>query len=211
MPKFRLKSIVEDLKDVPEAYRSRYTERDDKFHLDEIEIDDGAELRSALEARDEQLKTATAELRKLKLDAPVRQAAIAAGVLDEDLEDVLTTTASRFDLDEQGRIVVKNSDGVATSLTPANFFEVHKAEKPKFYSAASPAEGKQIERAAFEKLPPAEQMAHVKQGNQIVDGQSAGSIGGGAAGKKTVPRSDFDKMPPPEQMAAVKSGAVIVD
>ena len=199
MPKFTLKSVVEDLAVVPEAYRERYTKRDDgKFYLDEIEIDDGAELRSSLErereerrkakealekykdidpekAREAQrkldeienkkltdegefnrllekrqkewdaeklrlegeLQKANGEVRTFKLDDKVRAAAIAAGVFEEDIEDVMTITRSRFDLDEKGRIVVKDEEGDATGSTVEKFFgETFRTMRPKFYKPA---------------------------------------------------------------------------
>lgn len=51
---------------MPEAYRSQYTETDGRFHLDEIEVDDGAELRGALDHERSERKTAKALLEKFK-------------------------------------------------------------------------------------------------------------------------------------------------
>ena len=67
MPKFTLKTVIDNLDGVPDAYHERYTKRDDgKLYLDEIEIDDGAELRGALENERKQSKTARERLEALK-------------------------------------------------------------------------------------------------------------------------------------------------
>lgn len=192
MPIIKLKSVVEALDAVPEAYRERYTERDGKFHLDEIEIDDKQEVHTALEkereerrkakeqlekfngldpdkarealkkeqaaeeaklkekgkyeellakqaaqaakdiaAREAKITEQTAQLRKFKLDDVVRSAALRSGVLADDIEDVMVITSSRFDLDADGAVVMKDNSG----LTADKFFEtVFKEQKPKFYA-----------------------------------------------------------------------------
>jgi hypothetical protein len=212
MPKFILKSVVENLNDVPEAYRSRYTERDDKFHLDEIEIDDFAEVKSELE-NERQGRTADKVSIEALMTQIVKATALDAGVLPEDIDDVAKVTRRRFDL-RNNQIVVLDEAGAETSISLNTFFgEVFKSQKPKFYAAASTGEGNQLDRAAFDQMDPQKQMEFMKGGGIINDGAPSGSTGtsGDAAGKKTMPRSDFDKMPPHEQMAAVKSGAVIVD
>jgi hypothetical protein len=192
MPKFKLKSVVEDIAGVPEAYRDRYTERDGKHYLDEIEIDDGAEVKTALAAEREERRKAkealarfegldpekarealeaaqkaeeaklrdkgkfdellkakeaahaqelaklgetitsqTQQLRKFKLDDRLRAAALKAGVLPDDLEDVMTLTGTRFDLSDDDQIVMKDGPGV----TPEKFYgEVFREQRPKFYA-----------------------------------------------------------------------------
>jgi hypothetical protein len=212
MPKFRLKSIVNNLEDVPEAYRDRYVERDGKYSFDEIEIDDFAEVQSALENERQGRQADKASVEALMTEI-VKIKALNSGVLPEDIDDVMKITRKRFDL-RNDKIVVLDQEGNETTISPDSFFsEVFKTMKPKFY-AASTAEGNQLDRAAFDQMAPQKQMEFMKGGGVISDGapaDSARDTGGSAAGKKQVQRAAFDKMPPPEQMAAVKSGVQIVD
>lgn len=260
MPKFTLKTSVDKLDDVPEAYRERYTQRDDKkYYLDEIEVDDHAEVKSALEreradrrkakeeaerltaefekykdidpekaraaldalekaeekklkdkgafdellkaeqekarkaleakttelgARDTQITELGKQLRKFKLDDKVRAAALKAGVLPDDLEDVMQLTAKNFDLGDDDPPVVLGTDGKPSSATLETFFgETFKTAKPKFY-APTGAGG---------------------------SGAPAGGSGGGGGVKKTVTRADFDKLSPSERSAHLKDGGAITD
>jgi DNA gyrase/topoisomerase IV subunit A len=249
MPKFKLKTTIEktDLEGVPEAYRAMYAEGEDgKLHLGEIEIDDAAEIRSALEnerrerkaakdalealkdvdpkeykrLKDEESKRETKRLqekgeyeellkkeqadraaerqaleaerdkyrgenRSLKLTEKVKASALKNGVFQDDIDDVLTITSGRFDLDDDENIVVKDPDGKANpALTPDKFFgEVFKQQKPKFYQASSgggsgaPAGGgqgggggaKTMQRAAFDALSPQDKSAFIKDGGAPVD------------------------------------------
>jgi hypothetical protein len=259
MPKITLKSVVDSLNDVPEAYRGRYTEGEDKkFHLDEIEIDDGAELRTALEREREARRTANKEierlkgdyerykdidpdkarealqaladaeekklkdkgkfeellaaerdkaqkaldakikeieardatiaerdraLRKFQLDDKVRAAALHAGVLADDIEDVMTLTASRFDLSQEGQVVVLGADGKDSGSSLEDFFgKQFKEQKPKFYAPTG--------------------------------GSGSGSPAGGAAGgssKKSVKRQEFEQMGAQERMTFFKEGGKVED
>ncbi len=208
MPKFKLKTVVENLKDVPDGYRSQYTKRDGRFHLDEVDIDDGAE-------QGEQFKAATAELRVFKLEKPVREAALAAGVTEADIDDVLTITRKRFDL-RAGKIVVLDEKGDETSLTPEKFFgEVFKTHRPKFYettnASASESGGKKMTRADFDKLQPTAQMTFFKEGGVIAESAPASDTPINKTEKKTVQRAAFDQMSPADRMTTIKSGTTVVD
>lgn len=85
MPKYTLKTIVENLEDVPDAYRDRYKEQNGRFHLEEIEVDDAAEIRGALERERRERREAKAALEKYKDIDPER----AREALDkvQELED----------------------------------------------------------------------------------------------------------------------------
>jgi hypothetical protein len=72
MPKFKLKTKVAKLDEVPEAFRSAYTERDGAFHLDEFEYDDAAELKTTLERVKEERKQAKADLARYEGIDPVK-------------------------------------------------------------------------------------------------------------------------------------------
>lgn len=124
----------------------------------------------------------TGELRHYKLTSPLKEIALKAGVLPEDLDVALLETAKRFRLDDNGKIVVLDDDGDPTTDTPEKFFkDIYRLQRPKFYAATGAAgsgagpnsraggNGKVITRAAFDKLGAAEAMDFVKKGGQIID------------------------------------------
>lgn len=132
----------------------------------------------------QQLEAATGQLTQFKLTDKVRAAALAAGVLPDDVDDVLTLTSPRFKLGDKDKIVILDKDGDESSLTLEKFFgEDFKTQKPKFY-AASGAGG---------------------------SGAPAGGTGGGTGGAKSVKRTDFETMSPADQLAHSKSGGTVVD
>lgn len=134
------------------------------------------------QAQTEREKLAT-ELQHYKLTVPLREIALKAGVLPEDLDLAMLETARRFRLTEAGKIEVLDEDGDPTTDTPEKFFkDIYRSQRPKFYAASqaggsgagpntkagSPGE-KTITRAAFDKLSPDEAMKQVKAGVTIVD------------------------------------------
>ena len=119
------------------------------------------------------------ELKHYKLTVPIRDVALKAGVIPEDLDLVLLDTQKRFSLNDEGKIVVLDEDGDETDITPQKFFEsLYKEMRPKFY-AASGAGGsgapagtqskngtKVMRRSDFDKLTlsnPAQAQAFVKE------------------------------------------------
>ncbi|MEA2174116.1 MAG: hypothetical protein QOD00_1708 [Blastocatellia bacterium] len=148
------------------------TKRKEEFDLAE------AELKRQLAERDSRLDN-------YELINPIRDAALKAGVLPEDIEDVLKITSHRFKLDENRKPVVLDKDGdVSSALTVEKFWaEEFKTQKPKFYGASG-AGG---------------------------SGAPAGGTGGGSGGAKTVKRDAFEKMAPVDQAAHFKSGGSVVD
>lgn len=124
-----------------------------------------------------------AELKHYKLTVPLKEIALKAGVLPEDVDIALLETAKRFRLDDSGKILVVDEDGDPTADTPERFFkEVYREQRPKFYAAtgaggsgAAPngrpgANGhKTIKRSAFDALNAMERARQIKAGVQIVD------------------------------------------
>ena len=123
------------------------------------------------------------QLKHYQLTVPIRDVAVKAGVIAEDLELVLLDTAKRFSLSEEGKIVVLDEDGDPTDITPQKFFEtLYKEQRPKFY-AASGAGGsgappsntsgsvgsKVITRSQWEKMSPAESSKFFTDGGKIKD------------------------------------------
>jgi hypothetical protein len=158
MPKFRLRSKIFKLDDVPEAYRGAYVQRDGAFHLDpakleEVEFDDRAGVARAFK------------------DERVRAAALKAGVRKEEIEDVMQLTASRFDLDDQGVVVVLGADGRASGTSVEDFFgKTYREQRPCYYGQVSEGDSrKQISRAGFDKMDAQQKAAFFREGGQLVD------------------------------------------
>ena len=109
-----------------------------------------------------QLADRDARLEHFELITPVKAAALAAGVLPEDLDDVVDINKKRFRR-EEGKIVILDKDGDPTTSTLEKFWgEEFKTQKPKFYGASG-AGG---------------------------SGAPAGGTGGGTGGARTVSGSD---------------------
>jgi len=97
------------------------------------EKDSRAADNAAHEAEKAELKK---KLRSFELTTPIRDAALKAGVLAEDMEVVLLDTASFFDLNEDGKPVVLQ-DGEPTEITLEKFFTtLYREKRPKFYAAS---------------------------------------------------------------------------
>jgi hypothetical protein len=176
----------------PERARAAQ-ERLDK--LDEKKLIDKGEFERLLKKRSDEFDTREAEYKRqleehgkrldtYELTNPVREAALKAGVLPEDVEDVLKINSHRFRLNDKRKPVVLDKDGDETSLTLEQFWgEEFKTARPKFYGASG-AGG---------------------------SGAQPGGTGGGGGGAKTVKRADFEKMPATEQSSLARSGVTVVD
>ena len=72
------------------------------------------------------------------LDDQVRRAIIKSGVFADDIDDVLTLTKNRFDLDENNNVVVKDEAGkpLADTTIDAYFGDTFKKARPKFYQGS---------------------------------------------------------------------------
>lgn len=85
--------------------------------------------------RDVKIKELESGLRKFKLDDKVRAAALEAGVLPDDIDDVMTITRGRFDLGDKDRVLVLDGDNDPIDITADQYFKtVFKESKPKFYA-----------------------------------------------------------------------------
>lgn len=83
-----------------------------------------------------------AELRTLKLDDKVKAAFLAAGGRSERADKALRDTKERFDLADDGRIVVKDATGAPTTTTVEDFFgKAYRAEMAEFYTGTKAAGG----------------------------------------------------------------------
>lgn len=125
------------------------------------------------------VETRAAELEKenkhFKLTVPIRDVALKAGVIPEDLKFVMMDVSSRFSLSDEGKIVVLDEDGQPDDMTPQKFFELYKVQFPKFFapsgaggsgapSTTTSANGtKAMTRDNFRKLPPQQQSDFARQ------------------------------------------------
>lgn len=75
-------------------------------------------------------------------DSQVRNAALKAGVIPEDIEDVMIITAKHFKLADDGALQVLDNRGEVTPKTVEEFFtKDFKERKPKFYAASGNSGG----------------------------------------------------------------------
>ena len=82
----------------------------------------------------DRLAAVEAENKKLKLTDGVRAAFVAGGGIEEDADDAVRLTESRFKLNDKGKIVVVDQDGDESSLSPKDWFEKeYKKQRPKFF------------------------------------------------------------------------------
>lgn len=72
------------------------------------------------------------------LDDQIRRAITKSGVFAEDVDDVLTLTKNRFDLDENNHVIVKDDAGKPQEgvTIDAYFAESFKKARPKFYQGS---------------------------------------------------------------------------
>ena len=99
-----------------------------------------ADKAKELAARDAQIADLNKSLRALKLDDKVKAAALEAGMFPKHTALTLKALSDRFDLADDGTILVKGDDGKPTPKALGEFFAAHKAEFPELYQAP-PASG----------------------------------------------------------------------
>lgn len=138
--------------------------------------EDGANWQAERERMD-------AELKHYKLTVPLKEIALKAGVLPDDVDLALMETAKRFRLDDSGKILVVDEDGDPTTDTPERFFkEIYREQRPKFYAATGAG------------------------GSGAKPGAHSGN-----SGQKTMTRGRFNELSHSERAKAVKAGIAIVD
>ena len=139
-------------------------------------------LKGELETERKGRATDQQSLKHYKLTVPLKDIALKAGVVPEDVSLALLETQGRFRLDENDKIVVLDADGDISDVTPQKFFEtLYKEQRPKFYAASGSGgsgaqngtkgsgNGKTMNRQAFEALSQAERMKISKEGVELVD------------------------------------------
>jgi hypothetical protein len=100
----------------------------------------------------------------------VRAAAIRAGVRESDVEDVMAITASRFDLGQDGNVIVLGEDGRASGVSVDDYFKTFRSQRPRYFEPAADGKGGQkISRAAFDKMDQPARAKFVAEGGQVAD------------------------------------------
>jgi len=90
-----------------------------------------SELTDTHKAKEADLES---KLKKFHLDKEARKAALDAGVIPEDIDDVLFLTSKNRKLDDEGGIIVLDDDGDPTGKTLRDFFaKDFKEAKPKYF------------------------------------------------------------------------------
>lgn len=91
-----------------------------------------------LQEKDQELATLKAQVREFSIWTPVRDLATKAGVLPDRVEAFikLLKTDSRFDLNDAGQLVFKESDGYVSDHKPDKAFTVLREEYPYFFQAS---------------------------------------------------------------------------
>lgn len=162
-----------DAAKIPDEVRRKWEEQKQR------ELGKLAKERERLEA---ELLKVQGDLKTTRLTDRVRAAALKAGIIPDDIDDVLTLTLKHFDLDTDGKIVVRDEDGDPMDTTLDRFWtEYYKERKPKFYAASGAAGGgsqggatatngsKTMTRSAFEALDAAARAARMKEGVSLTD------------------------------------------
>jgi|GEM_PF-4807872 len=98
--------------------------------ISDLKTDFDKKLKKANEA----VEISEGDKKNYILDDKIRRAVIKSGVFADDIDDVLTLTRGRFNLDENFNVVVKDDTGnTSETSVDAYFGEVFKKQKPKFY------------------------------------------------------------------------------
>ncbi len=157
---------IDNLKSALETERTRASDaektlKDIKKELDDLKRQQTAGDKGVTAAELERLRNEDKEARRpledriaalekenrtLKLDDRVRQIGLDKGLMKTRVAKAMKDLEGRFELDKDGNIVVKDSEGKATKLTVEEFFEkTYREEAPFFYegvsSSGSGAEG----------------------------------------------------------------------
>jgi len=122
-----------------------------------------AKIKSDSEAKVKDLED---KLRKFHLDKEARKAALDAGVIPGDIDDVLLLTAKNRRLDDDGNIIVVDDDGDPTAKSLTDFYSKDfKESKPKYFpgipgGGGTPPGGHHKGNVDYSKMTPKERLDH---------------------------------------------------
>lgn len=175
------KKVEETYKGIdPARYHQLVKEAEEREHQGKPDLDKIVEKR----VKETELKFAPVlervsvlekENRTLKLDDRVKAAALKAGMLPEDVDDEMTILLHgrkpRFDLNDEGRVIVLDDDGDPLNVPPEKWFaETYKSRKPKVFagttgsgSGARGSTGGSGSIKELENLPPAARLTRARE------------------------------------------------
>ena len=123
-----------------------------------------------LKEREDEITTQKQQVREFSIWTPVRDLALKMknGVLPDRIDAFvkLMRTDGRFDLNDAGQLVFKESDGYVSDRTPEKAFEVLREEYPFFFAASGAAgsgavpgsNGATHQKVDYSKLSPVERI-----------------------------------------------------
>lgn len=123
-----------------------------------------AEIARIKEEGEAKAKDLEQKLHKFHLDREARKAALDAGVIPEDIDDVLLITAKNRKLDDDGNIVVVDDDGDPTAKSLKDFYSKDFKElKPRYFpgipgGGGTPPGGHKNGNADISKMTPRERL-----------------------------------------------------
>src|SRR6266496_2227126 len=93
--------------------------------------------------KDREITELKNQLRESSIWSPVKDLAIKYGVLPDRLRAMMTLlrAENRFDQDDEGKLIFKDSNGDATAIKPTRAFEIYLKEEHPWAFAASAAAG----------------------------------------------------------------------
>lgn len=166
------KKYAEDLAKFKDIDPEKYAEMV-KAH--EAGLTDKERYENALKKKDAEIAKVKADgdakvndldekLRKFHLDKEARKAALDAGVIPEDIDDVLLLTAKNRRLDDDGNIIVVDDDGDPTAKSLKDFYsDDFKKAKPKYFpgipgGSGTPPGGHHKSNVDLSKMTPKERL-----------------------------------------------------
>lgn len=93
-------------------------------------------LRSSLADKDKTIEGFTAKDRTRTIQDAVRQAAVAAKILPEALEDAIILAERTLEIDDTGRVVTRDGVGLTPGIDPSAWFSDLAAKKPHWWGSS---------------------------------------------------------------------------
>lgn len=129
----------------PEQITAKLAEQsradDEKLSAAELEAKYRKQLDDAKAEAAKQIADAQAKIDRYEILEPMRQAALKAGMIPADVDDVLElpSVRSRYRRGENGAVQILTPDGTPDiNMDPGKFFEAMRKERPRFFQPVNP-------------------------------------------------------------------------
>lgn len=126
---------------IAEKLKAQQDEADAKMSAAELEAKYRKQVEDAKRDAAERLAEAQAKIDRYEILEPMRQAALKAGMIPADVDDVLElpSVRSRYKRGENGAVQILTADGTPDiNTTPQAFFEAMRKERPRFFQPVNP-------------------------------------------------------------------------